>query len=474
LSNLHCGIDFGTSNSSAALARDGNARVLNLDPLNVNPTSLPSLLYIQDDGEHIIGRAAADSFIERNVDREVIVKQVDLGVAIDGYVGGEGDNSYGVVQRKDGADLTEAVFARALIEVNSPGRLFQSLKTSLRLKAFTGTEVFGREYQIEELTSIILSKIKARVDAEAGESVETAVFGRPVHFSTNEAEDKTAERRLETAAKLAGFKDIVFFYEPVAACVEYAVKSDHKQRLMVVDIGGGTFDVCIMEFGGAQGAAARLAESKILGVSGLPVAGDAIDREMTKVKVFPCFGSESRYGPSMLPVPQFLYNTILDWQNLYKLNTEENINWLIAMQMSSDQPELIRALRSLVQRNYGYPLSREVEAAKRRLSSVTETTIDLEFEAIHLHEPIERGEFSHIIEDMLEEMLDTIKEAETAAGLKPHQIDGILTTGGTSLIPAVRQMLAQRYSEDRLHQRDTFTSVAAGLAIVSSFMSEIA
>ena len=448
--------------------------MLELDPLNVNPTSLPSLLYIQDDGQQIIGRAVADSFIERNVDREVIVKQVDLGVAIDGYVGGEGDNSYGVVQRKDGADVTEAVFAHALIEVNSPGRLFQSLKTSLRLEAFTGTEVFGREYQIEELTSIILSKIKERVDAEAGESVETAVFGRPVRFSTNEAEDKTAERRLETAAKLAGFKDIVFFYEPVAACVEYAITTGRKQRLMVVDIGGGTFDVCVMEFGGAQGAAARLAESEILGVAGLPVAGDAIDREMTRVKVFPCFGSESRYGPSMLPVPQFLYNTILDWQNLYKLNTEENINWLIAMQMSSDQPERIRALRSLVQRNYGYPLSREVEAAKRRLSSVTETTIDIEFEAIHLHEQIERSEFAHIIEEMLEEMLETMKEAERAAGLKPDQIDGILTTGGTSLIPAVRQMLVERYGAERLHQRDTFTSVAAGLAIVSSFLTEIA
>jgi hypothetical chaperone protein len=474
VSDLHCGIDFGTSNSSAALARDGNARVLVLDPDNAIPTSLPSLLYIRDDGERIIGRAAADWFIERNVDREVIVKQVDLGVAIDGYVGAEGDNSYGAVPRKDGADLSEAVHARALMEVNSPGRLFQSLKTSLRLRAFTGTEVFGREYQIEELTSIILTKIKERVDAEANESVETAVFGRPVHFSTKEAEDKTAERRLKTAAKLAGFKEVVFFYEPVAACVEYAIKGDCKQRLMVVDIGGGTFDVCIMEFGGAQGAAARLAESEILGVSGLPVAGDAIDREITRAKVFPSFGSESRYGPSMLPVPQFLYNTILDWQNLYRLNTEENINWLIAMEMSSDQPERIRALRSLVQRNFGYPLSREVEAAKRRLSTIAETSIDIEFEAIHLHERIERSEFAHIIEDMLEDMLETMKEAERSAGLRPDQIDGVLTTGGTSLIPAVRQMLVERYDEERLHQRDTFTSVAAGLAIVSSFLTEIA
>lgn len=469
MSKLVCGIDFGTTNSSVAVCDDHGVRVLEVDPLNDSPTSLPSLLYIARDGEHIVGRAAADTFIERNVDREVIVRQVDLGIYIDGYVGGEGDNSYGMVPRKDSFNVAEAVTAKALVEVNSPGRLFQSLKTSLRLKEFQGTEVFGTHYQIEALTAEILRRIKSAVDAEAGESIDSAVFGRPVKFSTLPEEDAVAERRLETAAHLAGYKEVTFFYEPVGACVEYAIGQERKQRLMVVDIGGGTFDVCIMEFGGSAGIATRLAESRILGVSGVPVAGDAIDHEITRRKMFACFGSRARYGPARLRLPQYLFNTIVDWQNLYKLNTEETINWLIAAESSSDQPAEILALRSLIQRNYGYPLAREVEAAKKRLSGEMETTIQFTKLDIDINEPLERGEFAHIIEHMLEEMMDTMQEAERSAGVNPQDIDRVLTTGGTSLVPAVRAMLEQRYGADKLHQRDTFTSVATGLAIVAQY-----
>jgi hypothetical chaperone protein len=467
VTHYFCGIDFGTTNSSVALSDGNSVRVLPLDPANENATSLPSLLYISKEGEHIVGREAANTFIDRNVDREVIVKQVELGVSIQGYVGGEGDNDYGRIVSKDPTNVTEAVTAKAMVEINSPGRLFQSLKTLLRMQQFKGTEVFGTQYQIEELTAIILRKIKAVADEAAGYDVESAVFGRPVRFSTRESENVIAERRLETAAKLAGFKKIDFFYEPVGACVEYAMSDERKQRLMVVDIGGGTFDVCIMEFGGQQGTGERLKNSKILSVSGVPIAGDKIDQEITREKMFPCFGSNTRYGPSNLRFPQYLFNNIIDWQNIYKLNTEETINWLIAAESSADQPQTVRALRSLIQRNYGYPLARAVESAKIRLSSLPNAYIDFEKPDIDVHEFIHQEEMAGIMEYMLDKMEESLVEAEKLAGIVPGDIDRILTTGGTSLIPAVRDMLKARYGAEKLHSRDTFTSVAAGLAIVA-------
>ena len=95
MAKWYCGIDFGTSNSSAALT-DGNfVHVLELDHYNDSSTSLPSLLYITNEGEPIIGRKAAQAFIERNVDREVLLKQVDLGVDIEAYVASEPDKSEG-------------------------------------------------------------------------------------------------------------------------------------------------------------------------------------------------------------------------------------------------------------------------------------------------------------------------------------------------------------------------------------------
>lgn len=469
MAKLFCGIDFGTSNSSAAVSNGDGTRVLPLDSLNDSPRSLPSLLYISRDGDRIVGRAAADAFIQRNVNREVILKQVDLGIDIEAYVGSEPDKSETYRPREDAGEVREAVRARATVEVDSPGRLFQSLKSSLRYRGHRGTEVFGHKFQIEELTSIILRRIKDALDAEAGEPVEKAVFGRPVRFSENAEDDALAERRLEVAARLAGFKEVTFFYEPVAACVEYATTIEERQRLMVVDIGGGTCDVCIMEFGGAHGAAERLAESRILGVSGVPVAGDAIDREILRAKVFPRLGSRSRYGPSRLPMPQYIYKSVADWQNLYKLNTEETINWLIAIESSSTEPEAIKALRTLVRRNYGYPVVREVEAAKKRLSFDLETDIEIQLDAMRIEEHLERSEFAHIIEHSLGEMRRSILEAESAAGVQPADIDRVLTTGGTSLVPAVRQMLEERYGRERLLPRDTFTSVATGLAVVARY-----
>lgn len=466
----YCGVDFGTTNSSAAVARANDLTVLPLDPANDSPRSLPSLLYITSDADRIVGRGAADAFIARNVGREVLTEQVDLGIAIEGYVGGEQDKENGY-RPPDDPNVREALRAMATVEVNAPGRLFQSVKSYLRLRQFTGTEVFGHFYQIEELTAMILRHIKRAVDYHAGESVDSAVFGRPVRFSKNPEEDALAEHRLRVAAGLAGFKNVTFFYEPVAACVEYAVATERTQRLMVVDIGGGTCDVCVMEFGGAGSEAERLASSKILGVAGVPVAGDAVDRDVIRHKLFPCFGSRARYGPSQLPMPQYLYRHIADWQNLYKLNTEETVNWLIAAESSSDQPKTLRALRYLIQRNYGYPVTRVVELAKKALSSTEAVSLLVQQGDIDIDEPLARPEFEEIIEDSLEEMYWSIEEAERLAGVTPDQVDLVLTTGGTSLIPVVRRHLVERFGEEKLRHRDTFTSVASGLAIVAKHLN---
>lgn len=469
MAETFCGVDFGTTNSSVALANSSGVRVLELDQVNDNVTSLPSLLYIARDGERVVGRGAADAFIERNVDREVVLKQIDLGINIEGYVASEPDKSEAYRPGTEAPEMREAVRAQATVEVNSPGRLFQSLKSALRFDSFRSTEVFGEHFQIEELTAMILAPIKEAADRAAGTSIDRAVFGRPVRFSQMPAQDQLAEDRLRRAAHIAGFKDVVFFFEPVAACVEYAVATDRKQRLMVVDIGGGTCDVCLMEFGGVGTEAQRLSESRILSVSGVPTAGDAVDRDLIRAKLYPCFGSRARYGPSQLPMPQYLFKNIADWQNLYKLNTEEIINWLIAAEASSDQPKALRALRYLIQNNYGYPVRRIVEAAKKRLSFEDAAVIDIHHGAIDIEERVTREEFNEIIEDTLEEMMASVEEAEHAAQLRPGEIDLVLTTGGTSLIPAVRHMLEQRYGPDRIRQRDTFSSVAMGLAIVARY-----
>ena len=210
----------------------------------------------------------------------------------------------------------------------------------------------------------------------------------------------------------------------------------------------------------------RLASGKILSVAGTPVAGDALDREIIRANCF-LFGSRARYGPSKLPMPQHIYNQILDWQNIYKLNTEETINWLMAAESSTNYPEGIRALRCLIRRNYGYLVAREVETAKKRLSQTDSTHITINREDITIDELLEREEFAHIVEFILERMFASIVEAEKRAGIKAKSLDFVLTTGGTCLVPAVQDMLKKRFGDKKLRSRDTFTSVATGLAVVA-------
>lgn len=467
-----CGIDYGTTNTSVAVV-DGNEQiqVLELDKENNPSTLLPSLVYIGADGTIFTGRKAANAFIQHNVGREIILKSQDTGIEIPIISRGEPDKSEFYNPNLMDPDLLESISIKTQIDVNLPGRLFQSLKTNLKYINFRGTDVFGKHYQIEELVSLILKRCKNTAENYVSNDIDVAVLGRPILFSTDNFEDEIAERRLRNAALIAGFKDVVFFYEPVAASIEYISTASSKDQLvMVVDIGGGTCDVCIMKFEAADTLEERLKHSTILSVSGDTVAGDMIDKEVIRKKLFHYFGEKVRYGPARLPLPKNILNVVLDWQNLYRLNTEETINWLIAVETFSNQPEAVRALRLLIQKNCGYPLALTVENAKKELSFQEQSTINFQYEDLQILETINRDEFCIIIEDILEQIQSIIVEAEEKAGVKPNDINLVLTTGGTCLIPAIQKMLKERYDAKRIISRDTFTSVARGLAIVSRYL----
>lgn len=469
---LTCGIDYGTTNTSVAIINNrGNPVVLKLDTENDPPTSLPSLVYISSDGEITVGRKAAKLFIERNVGREVKLVTEETGMIINKVSGAEPDKSEFYNPALTDPEKLETISIKTKVDANLPGRLFQSLKTQLRYINYKGTDVFGVNYQIEELVSFVLKRCKEEAEKHLRKEIDVVILGRPVRFSPNEIEENTAERRLRNAALIAGFKEVVFFYEPVAASVEYlASETTEHQIVMVVDIGGGTCDVCIMKFEPGNTVEERISKSIILAVTGDNVAGDAIDKEIIRKKLFRYFGSEVRYGPHNLPLPKHMLNIVLDWQNLYRMNTEETINWLIGIEKFCTQPKAIRALRLLIQKNCGYPLTLAVENAKKQLSFRKTSQIDFNYEKLKIYEKINRDEFKGIIEDILDKIQELLIEAEKIAGMTPEKINLVLTTGGTCLIPAIQSMLKERYGENKVRSRDTFTAVARGLAIIGKYL----
>ena len=366
--------------------------------------------------------------------------------------------------------ILNGVRASAMVEVRPPGRFFYSLKPHLSNRQFVNTKVFNQPYQMEELVSFILEPARMAVEAALGVVPDAVILGRPVMFPGAPEDDLFAQDRLATAARLAGFREVVFFYEPVAACLEYAVTGHDRQRILVADIGGGTCDVSVMYFEAGEDERSRLCNSRILSVAGVAVAGNAIDREILRSVVFPRLGSGAVYGPSRLPMPASLYESLLDWQQMYTLNTEEMLHWLLAAEASCDQPEALRALRRVIQDNLGYRLAREAEQAKKRLSAKSETMLALRFDGLHIEELLDRARFARLIEEELASIEECLAEAEDRAEIRPEEIDLVLATGGSSLVPAIRDLLIRRYGADRVVSRNAFTSVAAGLAVAARFL----
>src|SRR5690606_17448917 len=137
---MRVGLDFGTTNSSAALFDGKHVRLLQLDPVNTSPSIMRSTLFITREGTPLVGREAINRFTEANVGREIEYEWRYVGET--------------EVTLADFGSVMQSLYA--VVETNKPGRLFQSLKTHLRDRAFTGTDVFGVRYTLEALIGIVL------------------------------------------------------------------------------------------------------------------------------------------------------------------------------------------------------------------------------------------------------------------------------------------------------------------------------
>lgn len=209
------GVDFGTTNTSVAVAGEHALRVLEIDPHNDAPTSLPSLLYMERNGNRTVGRQAADLYIQRNTGRQVRMRRVRINRLIERVEGGEIDKEFMPREGLIDPEVRYGVQASVLVEKQSPGRLFHSLKTNLSDRNFVNTKVFGQPYQMEELVSYILEPVRRAIENTLGAVPDTVIFGRPVVFPGDPRDDDFAQDRLATAARLAGFKEVVSFMSPL-------------------------------------------------------------------------------------------------------------------------------------------------------------------------------------------------------------------------------------------------------------------
>jgi hypothetical chaperone protein len=442
---MRVGLDFGTTNSSAAVYDGKGVRLLHLDPHNETPSVMRSTLFITRDGVPFIGRAAIDRYAQGNVGREIEYEWRYIGDA--------------EVTLAEVGTVVQALYA--VVDANAPGRLFQSLKSHLRDRTFRGTDVFGVRYTLETLIAIVLRMIVERVEGELGAPVTSMVIGRPVHYAGDPALDALAIERMSNACVEAGLPEFTFLPEPTAAAYAYAAGVAREQIVLVFDFGGGTLDVTIMRIDGKGG-------NEVLATDGVPIGGDLLDRRLVMGKLLTHFGAGATLGPRRLPLPAVLLEHLSEWQTIVDLTQPRYLAIIDEAIRTGDKPQELQALRTLVRENYGLPLYQAAERAKVRISEERATTIEMHVPGIDFAEPLERWDFERLIGPDVRAVAQCVDRALVAAGLAPAAIDVVLRTGGSSRIPAYVRMLAEKFGAEKLQEMDVFTGVASGLAIAAS------
>jgi hypothetical chaperone protein len=455
---LGIGVDFGTSNSSVAVFDGERLVLLRLDPLAPTPSVMPSALYLDRALRAQVGQAGIERYLADNAGRRIELRREDVGqievtVASTDTTGGT----------RDGA-ITDVFSVHAFTDQDLPGRLFRSLKRWLGQASVERVRVFDRPYRIVALVTPILTHVQEALCAHRKAEGHRVYVGRPVVF---EGESRVAAERLRQACGYAGLADVLLYPEPVAAALGYLHAHDARpgDAVLSFDFGGGTLDLCALRV--------QPRSFEILATHGIPLGGDEIDRRLFSARVFPELGegctmsAPSLTGRREVPFPfREFGERLLNWQLAYELNRPE-LRELLARgaRARGTAGVKLRRLHTLVSQNLAYVALRAVERAKVELSERPRTTIEVP--EIDLAIPVQRAELERVLEEPLADIRRALEETLERARLEPDQISAVVSTGGSSEIPAVRALL-ERLFPGRVVPHDTFTSIAAGLALASA------
>jgi hypothetical chaperone protein len=412
----HCAIDFGTSNSAIAISHAGG-KGMRLVALEQDFTTMPTaIFYNAEDESRCYGRAAIAAYV-------------------------------------DGVD----------------GRLMRSIKSILGADLLDETTEIGHGITIKYIDVVIayLKQLKDIAEVAHGAPLTRVVIGRPVRFvDDNDERDKKAEAALRHAATMAGFDEINFQFEPIAAALDYESGVTNEEIVLVADIGGGTSDFSIVRlFRKRQHEQARHAD--ILANHGVHIAGTDFDQAVSIKAIMPALGMGS-LGPmsaSHRRVPSKIYFDLATW---HLINTVYGHNRILALrEMSSMYADRIAydRLMTVITKRHGHALLALAEDAKIAVANQGAANIALTmFEdspEIHFTATQQQDALMSRITKIVDAALDTTRRA----GLNPTDITTLYFTGGSTGLDALTNAIAAQFPNAKTAAGDKFSSVVTGLAI---------
>ena len=408
---LVCGIDFGTSNSAVGICIEGRPRLV---PLEGSAVVAPTAVFFSfEDDTTSFGREAMQR-----------------------YLSGE------------------------------PGRLLRSIKTLLGTALFEEpTQVRSRRYHFGEIIAAYLGFLRRAAGAVDGVLPERVVMGRPAFFVDDDPDaDALAEQQLRRAAEAAGFTDIAFQFEPIAAALAYEQDVAETQVALVADIGGGTSDFSLVRVGPASRNSTDR-RSDILGYNGVRVGGTDFDRQLSMASVMPVLGRNSRLLTKGMEAPSWYFSDLATWHRINGLYEPKVIAGLRTLMRESAEPAKLGRLMRVLERRKGHELLARVEDAKIALSEREAVSIPMLDIVERLAIEVTRTGFERAIEDGLGRIGDRVRALLGSAGMSGDQIGAVFMTGGSSGIPAVRAAITYLVPGARIITGDAFGSVGTGLAV---------
>jgi hypothetical chaperone protein len=405
-----CGLDFGTSNSAIGIARDG-APVL--APVEGRSTLMPSAVFF---------------------DYETRGRILFGAEAIDTYIG------------------------------QTEGRLMRALKSILGSPLIDEKTALGyRQVALTEVVEIFIRHLKACAEAFAEAEITAVVHGRPVRFVDDDnAADAKAQRVLEGIARKAGFRDVSFVYEPIAAAWHYEESATVEEIVLVADIGGGTSDFSVIRIGPERRTRPDRGDD-ILASAGVRIGGTDFDSLLSLDTVMPLLGLGTDLISKNLPMPKSLYFELATWSTInfaYSRRNEREVRDLVA---DSRAPERVSRLLKTLKQRLGHRIAFSVEEAKIALSDLEAAPIALAFIEPALAALATRAGFDRIIAHKTRRLTEVAAACIGDAGLRPEAVSTVFFTGGSSRVPAVRDAIAAAAPSAHAAAGSDFLSVALGL-----------
>lgn len=410
------GLDFGTTNSVAAVARDGVSSLVMLEaPTGAAAVFRSALCFWED--ESVRGGIASDA------------------------------GPYAIAE---------------YLEFPQASRFIQSFKSVAASASFEQATIFERRYKFEDLGRLFLDKMAARAGG-ALSGPARVVIGRPVIYAGHAPDAALARRRYD--AMFAGLgATLHYVYEPLGAAFSYASRTSEPATILVADFGGGTSDFSVVRIA-APGAARRCVP---LGHAGVGIAGDRFDARIVEQLVLPLLGKGGKYRSfdKILDIPGGYFADFADWSRLALMRNRRTLADLEKLRRSALDPDAIGRMIAVVEQELGFRLYEAVGQVKRDLSAADTACFRFSGAGLTIEADVTRSAFEAWIAPDIEQIEAAVDRALAMAAIDAAAINRVFLTGGTSLTPRISRLFEERFGGDRIATGDELTSIAHGLALI--------